>query len=75
MYEPVRVFGTGRWLRDQEGKWILKKFKVESFNILATDDLKDAIDQMREIQSSEWKAMDDPIGALRALREKGNGLH
>lgn len=75
MYEPVRVFGTGRWLRDQEGNWILKKFKVESYNVLAADDLKDAIDQMREIEGSEWKDMDDPIGALKALREKGNGLH
>jgi len=31
MYEPVRVFGTGRWLRDQEGTWLLKRFKVESY--------------------------------------------
>ena len=75
MYEPVRVFGTGRWLRDQEGKWILKKFKVENYKVLAADDLKDSIDQMREIEGSEWKDMDDPIGALKALREKGNGLH
>lgn len=75
MYEPVRVFGTGRWLRDQEGKWILKKFKVESYKALAADGLKDAIDQMREIEGSEWKDMDDPVGALKALREKGNGLH
>ena len=75
MYEPVRVFGTGRWLRDQEGTWVLKKFKVESYNVLAADDLKDAIDQMRQIEGSEWHDMDDPIGALKALREKGNGLH
>lgn len=75
MYEPVRVFGTGRWLRDEEGKWVLKKFKVESYSVLAADDLKDAIDQMRETEGSEWQDMDDPISALKALREKGNGLH
>jgi len=75
MYEPVRVFGTGRWARDQEGKWILKKFKVESFNVLTADDLNDVIDQMREVEGSEWKEMDDPISALKALREKGSGLH
>jgi|TARA_R110000796_G_scaffold170945_1_gene287854 hypothetical protein len=46
MYEPVRVFGTGRWLRDQEGTWVLKKFKVESYNVLVAADLKDPIDQM-----------------------------
>lgn len=75
MYEPVRVFGTGRWLRDQDGQWILKKFRVESYTVLAADDLKDAIDNMREIEGSDWKEMDDPIGALKSLRDKGNGLH
>lgn len=75
MYEPVRVFGAGRWLRDHEGKWVLKKFKVESFDVLAADNLKDAIHQLREIEGSGWKDMDDPHGALKALREKGNGLH
>lgn len=75
MYEPVRVFGTGMWLRDQEGTWVLKKFKVESYSVLAADDLKDAIDQMRQIEGSEWKEMEDPISALKALREKGIGTH
>lgn len=75
MYEPVRVFGTGRWFRDQDGRWLLKNFKVVSYNVLAADDLKDAVDQIREIGGSEWKDMDDPIGALKALRDAGNGLH
>ncbi len=75
MYEPVRIFGTGRWLRDEEGTWLLKKFKVDSYNVLAADDLKDAVEQMRKIEGSEWKEMDDPIGTLKALRETGNGLH
>ena len=54
---------------------MLKKFKVESYNVLAAGDLKDAINQMRQVDGSEWKDMDDPISALKALREKGNGLH
>jgi len=75
MYEPVRIVGTGRWLRDQDSNWVLKKFRVDSYSVLAADDLKDVIDQMREIEGSEWKDMEDPIGRLRALRDKGNGLH
>jgi len=65
MYEPVRVFGTGRWMREQEGKWILKRFKVESYDVLSPDDLKDVIERMRGIEGSEWKSMDDPIAALK----------
>jgi len=75
MYEPVRILGTGRWLRNQDGDWILKKFQIESFCVLAADDLREAIDKMRKIEGSEWKKMDDPIGALKDLRENGNGLH
>jgi len=75
MYEPVRIFGTGRWMREQDGNWVLKKFRVESFTVLQADDLKDAVEQLRRVEGSDWKTMDDPISALRALREKGNGLH
>lgn len=75
LYEPVRIFGNGRWLRDQDGNWLLRRFRVDSFKILAADSLKDAFDQMREIEGSDWKGMEDPIGALRALRDSSSGLH
>lgn len=75
MYEEVRIFGTGRWLRDQGGNWVIKKFRVDNFVVLAPGSIKDVIDHMREIEGSDWLEMDDPIGALKALREKGNGLH
>ena len=75
MYDPVRIFGTGRWLRDPQGSWVLKKFRVDRYTVLADDDLKVAIDQMRNIEGSGWKNMDDPISALKELREKGTGPH
>jgi hypothetical protein len=75
MYEPVRILGTGRWLRDAQGNWLLKKFRVASYTALAVGDLKEAINHMREIEGSDWKRMEDPVRALRALRDKGSGLH
>jgi len=75
MYEPVRILGVGRWLRDHEGVWILKKFRVDRYSVLKADDLKDVINRMREIKGSTWKSMDDPVSAVRALREKGDGFH
>lgn len=75
MYEPVRIFGTGRWFRDEEGNWLLRKFRVDSFTVLAPDDLKDAVEQMRRIEGSGWKTMDDPLGTLEALRDTDNGPH
>ncbi len=75
MYEPVRVFGSGRWLRDQDGNWILKRFRVDRYDVLAGDDLRDVVGRMREIDDSGWKSIDDPLGALSALREKGDSFH
>lgn len=75
MYEPVRVFGTGRWLREEEGNWLLRKFRVDTYQILAADSLRAVIDQMRAVQGSEWQAMENPIGTLKTLREKSGGLH
>lgn len=75
MYKPVRIFGTGRWLRDENGNWLLKRFRVESYTTLAPEELKDAIDEMRKIEGSGWKAIFDPLSALRDLRDMDNGPH
>lgn len=75
MYDPIRITGIGRWLRDQDGNWILRKFRVDNFEVLARDGLKDAVSALRKIEGSDWKAMDDPIGELRSLRGKGDSLH
>ena len=75
MYEPVRIIGTGRWLRDADGTWLLKKFRMANFVVLQTDSLVDAVSELRQIEGGEWAELDDPISALKALREGTNGLH
>lgn len=74
MYEPVRIHGTGQWLRDQNGNWTLKKFRVDSYDQLADGSLRDAVEKLRSVEGSDWKKMDDPLSALRALRDRSN-LH
>lgn len=67
MYDPVRVFGTGRWLRDTEGNWTLKKFRIDHFDLLMGTDLATVVHHLRQIEGSDWKALPDPIQALRGL--------
>ena len=69
LYEPVRVFGTATWFRDENEKWILKGFRVASFKILEDDDLVTAVQKLRSIGSTDWSKMEDPHGFLNALRE------
>jgi len=70
MYEPVRVFGTGRWLREEEGNWLLRKFRVDTYQILAADSLRAVIDQMRAVQGSEWQAMENLSALLRPCAKR-----
>ena len=78
LYKPLRIFGTGTWFRDQEGGWVLKKFRVnqsDGYKALIDDDLINVIEQLRAIEGSGWKNFDDPIGTLKELREENNKLN
>jgi len=75
LFEPVRVSGTGRWLREEDGTWTLKRFKVQDFEVLQSSDLRDVVEELRAIEGAEWKDFDDPVTALKALRDKFGGLH
>lgn len=75
LYEPVRVSGSGRWHREPDGTWMLRRFRVAAFEVLRQTDLRTAVDELRAIPGNDWKTMDDPLAVLRALRDDGNGFH
>ena len=70
MYEYVELNGTGRWLRDETGTWVLKKFKIESFKVLKATSLDELTRQLQAVEGSEWIEMDDPFKFLRELRHE-----
>ena len=75
LYEPIRVSGSGRWFRESDGTWTLRRFRVAGFEALRKADLREAVEELRAIEGGDWKTMDDPIAALRALRDGGNEMH
>jgi hypothetical protein len=74
LFEPVRLFGTGRWNRNDEGKWKLDIFRVESFIPLRDAPLSKALNEIRTIQT-DWT--DGAFEELTVLRgedgERANG--
>jgi hypothetical protein len=76
LFEPVRLFGRGRWARDADGNWSLITFKVESFEGLRDVPLSTALDELRSIPT-EWT--DESYGELGMIRHgptgKRNGGH
>ena len=75
IFEPIRVIGTGRWLREEDATWTLKSFKVRDFDVLQRGDLRAAVEELRAVQGSGWKALEDPISAATVLRDNSGGPH
>ena len=71
----LRVHGTGRWERDAEGTWNLRRFSITDFQVLEDAPLSAVVTRLREVPGSGWKEMDDPYAELRRLRQGPDEAH
>jgi len=72
---PLRVHGTGRWERDAEGAWNLKRFNITDFEVLEDAPLSAVVERLRQVPGSGWKQIDNPYAALQCLRQGSDGVH
>ena len=74
LFEPVRLFGRGRWARDNEGRWSLDRFKIDTFEALDDAPLSEALVELQAIKA-DWGP--DPLAELPAIRHgpRNNGRH
>lgn len=63
----VRVEGTGRWLRHDNGDWELKRFTALDFKVIETTTLEDDLARIQAIPG-KWKELKDPLGELDLIR-------
>ena len=76
LFEPVRLFGRGRWVRDADGEWTLEHFRIESFEPLQDTSLTDALATLRDIPT-EWgdDAYNELIEGRKGPGSTKNGGH
>lgn len=72
---PLRVHGTGRWERDAEGAWQLKRFDIADFETLDDSPLGVVLARLRRVPGSDWRAVDDPYAELQRLRHGPGEVH
>lgn len=53
LFEPVRLFGQGKWDRSVEGEWILVGFTVDRFDVLQESTLSKTVMTLRGFEG-EW---------------------
>lgn len=72
MKGPLRVSGTGVWMRSDEGDWALESFKVVDFVLLNDAPLPQLVDALRRVGGSGWSQVADPVAEIAADR-RGDG--
>jgi hypothetical protein len=66
LWEPVRLFGTGRFVREDRGSWKLDYFSFDSFVTLTEEPLSSVVEALRAIPGGEWG--EDALDELRFIR-------
>jgi hypothetical protein len=64
---PLRVYGNGRWSRDDFGNWTMDHFTINDFTELQESTLHDAVTKLRSIPNG-LQSVDDPIEELSRIR-------
>lgn len=64
----IRVYGVGKWIRDENGEWMLENFKISGWEPLNDEVLEAVIGRMR-IAESGWDKIEDPLNEARRIRK------
>lgn len=66
LFEPVRLYGAGRWTRTFAGDWRLERFTVDRFDVLEDRPLSSLVIRLRALSGDEWG--ENAVSDLIALR-------
>lgn len=72
---PIRVHGAGRWKREINGAWTLVRFTISAFDVLDNAPLDAVVAKLRNVPGSDWRKIEGPLAALRAIRDGENSVH
>ena len=57
LFEHVRLVGEGSWLRDDEGRWKLRRFNIRTFEQVDATTVSEALDELRAV-AGDWTEED-----------------
>ncbi|MSQ73674.1 MAG: MFS transporter [Betaproteobacteria bacterium] len=66
---PIRLVGSGKWLRSTDEIWELEDFTIESFERIDEAPLSAAIDAVKAVKNNAWNDYPDPMAELKRVRE------
>jgi hypothetical protein len=73
--DVMRFTGSGRWFRTEGGFWELDELRLQSWDEVTNETLRESVDSLR-LLSSDWQKTLDPMVALERIRHGGeSGAH
>lgn len=74
LFEPIRLFGEGRWTRSPSGNWTLSAFRIDSFQDLEYGSLSGTVNKLRAVPGLDLG--NNIVGELLTVRhgETGNDV-
>jgi len=70
----VRVYGSGKWVREENGSWALQQFDISHFEVLDDAPLIDVVATLRAVEGDEW-SKDSRLGDTLGLRREEGPTH
>jgi hypothetical protein len=71
----VRLHGSGKWLREENGTWVLQQFDISDFEVLDDSPLIEVVGKLRAVEGGEWHESDDALGDILGLRRDERDRH
>jgi len=70
----VRVYGSGKWVREENGSWTLQQFDISRFEVIDDSPLVDVVTKLRAVEGSEW-GKDASLGDVLGFRREEGPSH
>jgi hypothetical protein len=71
----VRVYGSGKWLREENGSWSLQQFDITDFEVLDDSPLSEVVGRLRAIEGAHWQESEDALSDILGLRRDQPDRH
>lgn len=71
----LRVYGDGKWVREEDGSWQLLDFYIEEFEVLDDSPLTHVVERLRSVEGSTWGKRRDALDNILDLRRDKGDQH
>lgn len=71
----VRVHGSGKWVREENGTWKLEQFDIGDFEVLDDSPMTEVVTKLRAVEGGTWHDSEDALSDILGLRRDEQDRH